>query len=140
MPAFAAVIFAAPAASLLLFLAGTVLIGFGGGLFSVCTLTAAMNLERGEQTGLALGAWGAVQATAAGGAVALGGVIRDIVSALAAQGALGPVARLQPGLSDRNRPAVRGAGRRRAAGRQNHRKHAVAGPEIRPRRIPELAL
>jgi BCD family chlorophyll transporter-like MFS transporter len=91
VPAFAAVIFAAPAASLVLFLAGTVLIGFGGGLFSVCTLTAAMNLEQGEQTGLALGAWGAVQATAAGGAVALGGAIRDVVSALATEGALGPV-------------------------------------------------
>jgi BCD family chlorophyll transporter-like MFS transporter len=91
LPAFAAIIFAAPANSVPLFLIGTVLIGFGAGLFSVCTLTAAMNLERGAQTGLALGAWGAVQATAAGGAVALGGAIRDVVSALATEGALGPV-------------------------------------------------
>jgi BCD family chlorophyll transporter-like MFS transporter len=91
LPAFAAVIFAAPTVSLPLFLAGTVLIGFGGGLFSVCTLTAAMNLERGEQSGLALGAWGAVQASAAGAAVALGGALRDLVSALATKGVLGPV-------------------------------------------------
>jgi BCD family chlorophyll transporter-like MFS transporter len=89
LPAFAAIIFAAPLESLGLFMAGTVLIGFGAGLFSVCTLTAAMNLERGEQAGLALGAWGAVQATAAGSAVALGGAIRDAVSALAARGELG---------------------------------------------------
>ena len=32
--------------------------------------------------GLALGAWGAVQATAAGIAVALGGIIRDLITAL----------------------------------------------------------
>jgi BCD family chlorophyll transporter-like MFS transporter len=33
-----------------------------------------------RQSGLALGAWGAVQATAAGLAIALGGFIRDGVS------------------------------------------------------------
>jgi BCD family chlorophyll transporter-like MFS transporter len=32
--------------------------------------------------GLALGAWGAVQATAAGAGVALGGVMRDLILAL----------------------------------------------------------
>jgi BCD family chlorophyll transporter-like MFS transporter len=89
--AFSAVIFAAPLASLDLFRLGTVLIGFGGGLFAVGTLTAAMELASDGHSGLALGAWGAVQATAAGGAIALGGGIRDIVSALASQGALGPV-------------------------------------------------
>ena len=45
-----------------------------------------MNRAPKEQTGLALGAWGAVQATAAGVAVALGGVLRDIVAALADAG------------------------------------------------------
>ena len=35
-----------------------------------------------NQTGLALGAWGAVQATAAGVAVALGGIIRDVIAAV----------------------------------------------------------
>ena len=62
----AAVIFAAPLESPLLFRVGAALIGFGGGLFAVGTLTAAMSLERAEHVGLALGAWGAVQATAAG--------------------------------------------------------------------------
>jgi BCD family chlorophyll transporter-like MFS transporter len=48
-----------------------------------------MNSAPKEQTGLALGAWGAVQATAAGVAVALGGILRDLVSALAARGFFG---------------------------------------------------
>jgi BCD family chlorophyll transporter-like MFS transporter len=34
------------------------------------------------QVGLALGAWGAVQATAAGVAMAAGGVLRDVAGAL----------------------------------------------------------
>ncbi len=88
--AFSAVIFAAPLGSAGLFRAGTVLIGFGGGLFAVGTLIAAMNLARGDHSGLALGAWGAVQASAAGLAIALGGGLRDLISGLAAQGALGP--------------------------------------------------
>jgi len=87
--AFPAVIFSAPAGSPLLFRFGTVLIGFGGGLFGVSTLMAAMSLDRGGN-GLALGAWGAVHASAAGLGVLLGGAIRDGVSALAAQGLLGP--------------------------------------------------
>jgi BCD family chlorophyll transporter-like MFS transporter len=89
LAAFPAVILSAPVESALLFRIGTILIGFGGGLFSVGTLTAAMGMAEGEQSGLALGAWGAVQATAAGTAIALGGGIRDGVSRLASQGALG---------------------------------------------------
>ena len=65
------------------------LIGFGGGLFGHGTLTATMNLAPPEQRGLALGAWGAVQATGAGVAVALGGVIRDIVNYFAMNNMLG---------------------------------------------------
>ena len=72
-----------------LFAVGVVLIGVGGGLFAVGTLTAAMALCRGGNSGLALGAWGAVQATASGVAIALGGVLRDIVSELASNGVLG---------------------------------------------------
>jgi BCD family chlorophyll transporter-like MFS transporter len=90
LAAFPAVIFAAPLESALLFRAGTVLIGFGAGLFSVGTLNAAMALAEGGQGGLALGAWGAVQASTAGAAIALGGVLRDAVAGLAAAGALGP--------------------------------------------------
>ncbi|MFN7572918.1 MAG: BCD family MFS transporter [Betaproteobacteria bacterium] len=89
MFAFAAVIFAAPAESPALFRLGTVGIGFGGGLFAVGTLLAAMALERDGANGLALGAWGAVQATAAGGAVALGGALRDAVGGLAVAGRFG---------------------------------------------------
>jgi BCD family chlorophyll transporter-like MFS transporter len=89
LPAFAAVIFAAPLESPALFRLGTLMIGFGGGLFAVGTLTAAMGMERREHVGLALGAWGAVQATAAGLAIALGGFVRDAVSGLATHGALG---------------------------------------------------
>ena len=49
---------------------GVGLIGFGGGLFAHGTLTASMALARPEDRGLALGAWGAAQATAAGLAIA----------------------------------------------------------------------
>jgi len=80
LPAFAAVILAAPLSSPLLFATGTALIGFGAGLFGHGTLTATMNLAPKSQTGLALGAWGAVQASAAGVAIALGGIIRDLVA------------------------------------------------------------
>jgi BCD family chlorophyll transporter-like MFS transporter len=41
-------------------------------------------------SGLALGAWGAVQASAAGIAIALSGALRDGISELATQGVLGP--------------------------------------------------
>jgi BCD family chlorophyll transporter-like MFS transporter len=84
LPAFLAVIFAAPFSSPVLFAVGTLLIGFGAGLFGHGTLTATMNLAPKEQTGLALGAWGAVQASAAGVAVALGGIIRDVVAGMVA--------------------------------------------------------
>jgi BCD family chlorophyll transporter-like MFS transporter len=89
IPAFLAVIFAAPLDSALLFAFGTLLIGFGAGLFGHGTLTATMNLAPKDQTGLALGAWGAVQASAAGIAVALGGIIHDVVAGLASKNALG---------------------------------------------------
>lgn len=87
--AFAAVIFAAPLDSGWLFRAGNVLIGLGGGLFAVSTLVVAMGLEASGCAGLALGAWGAMQATAGGLAVALGGTLRDGFEALATHGWLG---------------------------------------------------
>jgi BCD family chlorophyll transporter-like MFS transporter len=88
--AFSAVIFSAPFESPTLFRIGATLIGFGGGLFAVGTLTGAMALAENGASGLALGAWGAVQASAAGIAIALGGAIRDAVASLATEGALGP--------------------------------------------------
>ncbi|MDJ1009092.1 MAG: PucC family protein [Paracoccaceae bacterium] len=91
LPAFSAVVFSAPMASPALFYAGATGIGLGGGLFAVATLTAAMTMPaRGiAGRGLALGAWGAAQATAAGLSIALGGTIRDGINALATNGALG---------------------------------------------------
>jgi len=68
---------------------GVALIGFGGGLFAVGTLSAAMALAKRADSGIALGAWGAVQATATGLAIAGGGAFRDLFSGLAGTGALG---------------------------------------------------
>ena len=77
LPAFAAVILADPLQSTALFSAGVFLIGLGGGLFGHGTLTATMRSAPEGRAGLALGAWGAVQASAGGLALALGGVLRD---------------------------------------------------------------
>ncbi len=92
--AFLCVIFAAPLQASALLAIGAAIIGFGGGLFSVGTLTAAMAIADREEldgrTGLALGAWGAVQATSAGVAIALGAVLRDVTSTLAVARDLGP--------------------------------------------------
>ncbi len=71
------------------FRGGAGLIGFGTGLFMVGTMTGAMALAREEGGGLALGAWGAVQATATGCGIALGGAVRDVASAAAQGGSLG---------------------------------------------------
>ncbi len=88
--AFVAILLAGVTGLVLALQAGAVLIGVGGGFFLVGTLTAAMDLHDTERNGLAMGAWGAVQATAMGLAVIGGGVIRDGTAALAASGALGP--------------------------------------------------
>ena len=84
--AFGSVIAAAAIDSAWIFRTGAGLIGFGGGLFSVGTLIAAMSLAEREHSGLALGAWGAVQATASGVAIALGGALKDLVAGLAQHG------------------------------------------------------
>lgn len=83
------VLLAAPLDAVGLFVTGVAFIGFGGGLFAHSTLTAAMSLAPAGQVGLALGVWGAVQATASGGAIAASGLLRDGVNALAASGQLG---------------------------------------------------
>jgi BCD family chlorophyll transporter-like MFS transporter len=82
IPAFMSIIYAAPGGSPLYLVVGIVAAGFGAGLFGHGTLTATMRMAPKDQIGLALGAWGAVQATAAGIAVALGGIIRDILVVL----------------------------------------------------------
>jgi BCD family chlorophyll transporter-like MFS transporter len=96
LPAFAMVIFSGPLEAVWMFRSGVGLIGFSGGLFSVGMLVTAMGMAAdgsplGHLGGLVIGTWGAVQATSAGAAMALGGALRDGVSVLAMSGALGEV-------------------------------------------------
>jgi BCD family chlorophyll transporter-like MFS transporter len=86
---FSSIIFSDPTGSPLLFRIGATLVGFGGGVFAVGTLIAAMNLDGAAEAGLTIGAWGSVQAVAAGLAIAAGGAMRDGVGYLASSGALG---------------------------------------------------
>ena len=92
IPAFLAVMLAAVFASAPMFAAGTLFIGFGAGLFGHGTLTSTMNLAPENQEGLALGAWGAVQASAAGLAIAIGGIVRDAFAAVLPREAYGAAA------------------------------------------------
>jgi BCD family chlorophyll transporter-like MFS transporter len=80
--AFLLVLFAGPFAAPLMLYAGALGIGLGLGFFSVGTLMEAMNMADGEGSGLALGAWGAVQASCAGLGIAVGGLLRDGVALL----------------------------------------------------------
>ncbi|MDG1341092.1 MAG: PucC family protein [Paracoccaceae bacterium] len=91
--AFSAVLLSAPLASPILFYTGAALIGLGGGLFAVATLTAAMtiNVAGSAGRGLALGVWGAAQATGAGLSIFIGGATRDLVNSAASNGILGDV-------------------------------------------------
>ena len=88
MAGLVAVVFASPLATIALFRAGTACIGFGEGCFAVGTLTFAMGLRDAEQSGIALGAWGAVFATAEGTALAVSGVTKDAVGTLIRDGVL----------------------------------------------------
>lgn len=91
--AFLFVLFAGLIGTSALLAIGATIIGLGAGLFSVGTLTAAMHISDadagGRHTGLALGAWGAVQATCGGLAIAIGAFARDIISAAAVAHDLG---------------------------------------------------
>ncbi len=89
--AFVLVILAAPMQNPAIFYTGAALIGWGGGLFAVATLTAAMMMpvQGLAGRGLALGAWGAAQATGAGLSIFAGGTIRDVVNAAALSDGLG---------------------------------------------------
>ena len=84
IPAFLCVLFSAHAQSPALFLCGNFLIGLGAALFGHGTLTATLSLAPPNQSGLALGVWGAVQATGAGIGVGLSGSLRDGVNFLLA--------------------------------------------------------
>jgi MFS transporter, BCD family, chlorophyll transporter len=87
--AFAFVIFSAPFQAPALFRVGSVIVGFGSGLFAVSTLSAAISMSDPREAGFALGVWGAVQATAAGVAMGFGGLIRDLIATLTAHGLFG---------------------------------------------------
>jgi BCD family chlorophyll transporter-like MFS transporter len=82
IPAFGAIIAAAAQPVPGLFTGGVLLAGFGAGLFGHGTLTATIRAAPRHRIGLALGAWGAVQATSAGLAIAAAGVVRDLIVAL----------------------------------------------------------
>ncbi|MCL9982787.1 MAG: BCD family MFS transporter [Erythrobacter sp.] len=84
--AFLLVLFAGPFAAPAMLYCGALGIGLGLGLFSVGTLMEAMAIAKTETAGLALGAWGAVQATCAGAGIALGGLLRDFIAMLMQSG------------------------------------------------------
>jgi BCD family chlorophyll transporter-like MFS transporter len=77
VPAFSMIVLSAVFLSIPVLVVATLAAGFGAGLFGHGTLTATMRSAPREQIGLSLGAWGAVQTTAAGISIAVGGVIRD---------------------------------------------------------------
>ena len=84
VPGFGLIILASMGGGVLSFLVGVFLAGLGTGLFGHATLTATMRAAPKERVGLALGAWGAAQACAAGVGVALAGIVRDIIVGLQA--------------------------------------------------------
>ncbi len=90
VPGFAGIIVSSMGIGVAVFLAGVFATGLGAGLFGHATLTATIRAAPKERIGLALGAWGAVQATAAGIGIALAGIVRDLIVGL--QGAAGSAA------------------------------------------------
>lgn len=87
VPAFGLIILSASLTLPPMLSMATMLAGFGAGLFGHGTLTATMRSAPRDQIGLALGAWGTVQTTAAGVAIAVGGIIRDVLASAPAAGA-----------------------------------------------------
>lgn len=79
IPGFLAIILSSQGGGSALFLAGVLATGVGAGLFGHATLTASIRAAPKGQVGLALGTWGAVQATCAGLGVAAAGLVRDFV-------------------------------------------------------------
>lgn len=90
IPAFFAIIATLYVSSIELFVVATLFLGLGAGLFGHGTLTATMRAAPKDQVGLALGTWGAVQATAAGLAIAIGGIMRDLITNWSAAGQVNP--------------------------------------------------
>ncbi len=92
VPGFLAIILASFGGGPLVFLAGVLATGLGAGLFGHATLTATIRAAPDNRIGLALGTWGAVQATAAGIGVALAGITRDIIVQMPSLGGLSAAA------------------------------------------------
>ncbi len=92
LPGFGAIVLSSVVGEIAFFLCGTFAIGVGIGLFGHATLTATMRAAPPNRIGLALGAWGAVQATAAGIGVALAGIVRDSLVAVPQLAGSGPAA------------------------------------------------
>ncbi len=82
LPAYGLIIMAAGSDTPELFTLGVLLAGIGTGLFGHGTLTATMRLAPQSQVGIAMGAWGAVQATSQGVGATIGGVVRDLARGL----------------------------------------------------------
>ena len=80
LPAYALIIFAAGSDTPSIFTLGVLLAGIGTGLFGHGTLTATMRLAPAGQIGIAMGAWGAVQATSQGVGATIGGAVRDLAA------------------------------------------------------------
>ncbi|WP_300055660.1 PucC family protein [uncultured Roseobacter sp.] len=86
LPGFAAIILSSFGVGVPVFLAGVLATGLGAGLFGHATLTATIRAAPSDRVGLSLGAWGAVQATAAGLGIAAAGIVRDLVVGLTPAG------------------------------------------------------
>ncbi|MCK0097125.1 PucC family protein [Yoonia sp. F2084L] len=82
IPGFLAIILSSVALGPALFVAGTLFVGLGAGLFGHATLTATITDAPAGRVGLSIGAWGAVQATCAGTGVLLAGIVRDVLVGL----------------------------------------------------------
>jgi photosynthetic reaction center H subunit len=136
------VIFAEPLGSALLFRVGAALIGFGGGLFSVGTLTAAMGLESpAERPGA--GRLGRRAGHLRRPGHGLGGALRDVFSSLATNGALGDALASPPratASSTTSRlPAVRHPDRHRPAGSPASVPVSRRKAKLRPGRVSGLS-
>ncbi len=65
-----------------LFIPGVVVLGFGTGFSTATNLALMLDMTTSEQVGLFIGAWGVADAMARGLGTLLGGVLRDIITAL----------------------------------------------------------
>ena len=65
-----------------LFVPGVAALGFGTGIATSTNLALMLDMTTPEQVGLFIGAWGVADALARGAGMLLGGVVRDVVTAM----------------------------------------------------------